>query len=299
MIGEGSSMSASPQSPPALKRDKYALIVQADGDGGDTAQREGFVWFGLFIRRKMGLADPAYVNLKLSFEETIDLLEVNRSGEFRRHPDQTQWWSDPKKFSRDQQIPIVAAMGAWRLTAPLERLWQATVKRGRVCQNGDAVGVDHYNLFQRARGPEFEIDPLGELQLLGMAASIMARKLDDVSDDLNHIVALCASTLVNPTRTARKAIRAYLEARPITYGSYLQRYYAKYGATVPDLSVQKDRIQGWIDQGVKKVPPDPNCSAVLGALRWYFRPETGGNPAIAELYRPIVDEYLPQEGARQ
>jgi hypothetical protein len=275
------------------------LIVQSDGDGGDTAQREGFVWFGLFLRRtKLGLADPSYIDLKLSFKDTISLLEIDQSGEFRRHPDPTKWWSDPKKFSRDQQIPIVAALGVWGLKENLERLWAATVKRGRVCQNGDAVGPDHYNLFQRSRSAQLDVDPAGELQLLAMAASLMARNTDDVSDDLNHIVALSVSTLVNPTRTSRKAIKAYITSRPHTCGSYLQRYYEKFGTKVPDVGLQKTRIQGWIDQGIGTVPPDADCSPVFGALRWYFRPENGGNPGIAELYRPIVDKYLPGEGDR-
>lgn len=279
---------------PPFHRDRYGLIVQADGDGGDTAQREGFVWFGLYLRRtKLSLEDPPYVGLKLSFKDTISLLEIGQSGEFRRHPEPAQWWSDPKKFSRDQQIPIVAALGALELKEPLERLWTATVKRGRVCQNGDAVGPDHYNLFQRARSAQLEVDPAGELQLLGMAASLMARNPDDVSDDLNHTVALSFSTLVNPTRTSRKAITAYLRNRPHTYGSYLNRYYATFGGNVPDLGLQKSRIQQWIDD---KVSPDTGCTPVFGALRWYFRAENGGNPGIGELYRPIVDDYLPQMG---
>lgn len=292
-----STPTAGSESWPNIHRDSYGLIVQSDGDGGDTAQREGFVWFAIFIRRmKLGLGDPNYLNLKLTFEETVALLEVNQSGQFRRHPDPSQWWSDSTKFSRDQQTPIVAALGVWGLRSPLERLWRETENRGRQCQNGDAVGPDHCNLFQRARGQELEIDPLGELQLLGMAGSLLARGSDDVSDDLNHIVALSASTLVNPTKTSRRAISAYLESRPHTCGSYLERYRRVFGSEAPDREAQKRAIQDWILQGVS---PDAHCSPALGALRWYFRPETGGNPAIAELYRPVVDEYLPRQGEVQ
>lgn len=282
---------------PAFHRDKFGLIVQSDGDGGDTAQREGFVWLALFIRqKKLNLGDPSYVNGRLTFKDTMTLLEVHQTGIFRRHPDPAHWWSDPSKFSRDQQIPIVAALGAWALTEPLERLWRATVGRGRICQNGDAVGPDHYNLFQRSRGATLEIDPAGELQLLAMNASIIARSPDDVSDDLNHIVSLAVSALVNPTRTSRRAIASYVNDRPHTCGSYLERYYQSFGRTVSDLGLQKARIEGWIDQGIDAIPPDPGCSPVYGALRWYFRPETGGNPGIADLYRPIVDGYFSREG---
>src|SRR5262249_18631051 len=154
---------------------------------------------------------------------------VNKSGLFRRHPTQH---NDPNDFSRDQQTPLVAAMGAWGLREPLERLWNATMKRGRVCQNGDAVGTDHYNLFQRARGAHLEVDPLRELQVRGMLASFMTRKAGDVSDDLNHIVNLGMASLVTPTRTSRLATKEYLRDRPHTCGSYLSQYYAQFGSRV-------------------------------------------------------------------
>jgi hypothetical protein len=276
---------------PKFHRDTNGLIVQADGDGGDTAQREGFVWFGLYVRRnKLRLPDPDYVDLRLTFPETMRLLEVGESGLFRRHPTQH---NEPSDFSRDQQTPIVAAMGVWALRQPLERLWAATVKRGRVCQNGDAVGADHYNLFQRARGPELEIDPLGELQLRGMLGSFLTRKPGDVSDDLNNIVSLALASLVSPTRTSRLATKEYLSGRPHTCGSYLDQYYAKPHPKSIDVKLQEQDISAWIAEGRST---DPGCSPAFGALRWYFRPESGGNPGIAELYRPIVNDYLVAEG---
>ena len=86
-----------------MHRDKYGLIVQADGNPGDTAQREGFVWFGKWIRecvlKKPWIEKPAP---PLTFEATINLLEIEKSGIFRRTPDPTTHWSRPEEASNAQ-----------------------------------------------------------------------------------------------------------------------------------------------------------------------------------------------------
>jgi len=35
-----------------------------------------------------------------------------------------------------------------------------------------------------------------------------------------------------------------------------------------------------------------DCPRVLGALRWYFRAESGGCSILAELYEPMVNRWL-------
>ena len=55
--------------------DNLGLLVQRDGDGGDTAQREGWAWFGVGIRTKiLGTSWP--LTPLLPFEQTMDLLVV-------------------------------------------------------------------------------------------------------------------------------------------------------------------------------------------------------------------------------
>jgi hypothetical protein len=46
-----------------------------------------------------------------------------------------------------------------------------------------------------------------------------------------------------------------------------------------------------IDQGIAS-GWQTDSSRVYGAIRWYQRGETGANPALAELYRPIIKAYL-------
>src|ERR1700737_539012 len=65
--------------------DDYGLIVQRDKDGGDTAQREGWAWFGTWIRLNV-LNQPWPVKRDLSFAQVLSLLEVDESGNFRRNP---------------------------------------------------------------------------------------------------------------------------------------------------------------------------------------------------------------------
>src|SRR5260370_26020407 len=98
---------------PGIYFDSNGLLVQRDGDGGDTAQREGWAWFGNWLRTvELKMSSP--VVLPISFAATMNLLEApSRPGEFRRHPTQPGFKSDPDAFSRDQIIPLVASMGVW------------------------------------------------------------------------------------------------------------------------------------------------------------------------------------------
>ena len=96
-------------------------------DGGDTAQREGWYWFGVWIRQNK-LNDPWNVSRRLTFPEVIRLLEPDSDGVFYRHPKLAPWNNPYDKqwgFSRDQMIPLVAAMGVWGMTTELRRLWNA------------------------------------------------------------------------------------------------------------------------------------------------------------------------------
>ena len=73
------------------------------GDGGDTAQREGWYWLGVWIRQNTpGL--PAFVpDRRLTFQEVLALLEPNRDGVFYRHPKLSPWNNPHSKefgFSR-------------------------------------------------------------------------------------------------------------------------------------------------------------------------------------------------------
>lgn len=112
--------------------DQYGLIVQQDANGnfngGDTAQREGWYWMGVWIREHTPGLEPWKYKRKLTFDQVIELLEPNSDGIFYRHPKQAPFNNPFDKewgFSRDQMIPLVAAMGLWGKKDAIKRLWDA------------------------------------------------------------------------------------------------------------------------------------------------------------------------------
>jgi hypothetical protein len=109
---------------------------------------------------------------------------------------------------------------------------------------------------------------------------------DDVGDDLNFVVSLAAAKLWRPTKTSRQATVEYRDTRPVNYGCYLERYRKQY-LEPSDSSLMKQRIDAWI---AKKVTPD--CHPAVGALRWYFRPETRAGWGPAAVYERVLLDYL-------
>jgi len=137
--------------------DASGLIVhrRPDGsfDGGDTAQREGWYWLGVWIRQNTPGLPPWTPTRKLTFDQVLKLLEPNGDGVFYRHPSMAPYNNPRDKtygFSRDQMVPLVAAMGVWGKYDPLHRLWDALPEDalGKHAFNGNwrnALGQDGMN----------------------------------------------------------------------------------------------------------------------------------------------------------
>ena len=300
--------------------DADGLIVHRGNDGGDTAQREGWYWFGVWVLEHV-LHDPWTTPRTLTFPQVLRLLEPNGDGVFYRHPKLPPWNNPHAKdfgFSRDQMIPLVAAMGVWGATDALHRLWNALpqdpvggtkhtfngpwieIFGKKIAHQGDIVGPMTINLFRRAwnEDPMPAADhngPGGELELLanvGVRLQAAAKDMDDTGDDLNLIVMLIMSMLRFPTDIARQAVQHYKQ-RPLSYGSYLGAYRKVYGV---DTSVPPGDIIGRMNAGIHAMPPTapwpPNSAAAYGAVRWYHRPEVGANPLLAKLYASIIHRYF-------
>jgi hypothetical protein len=96
--------------------DEWGLIVQKDGDGGDSAYRTalaatlfnmvGVPMGGLMLTHN--LISQCYLG----------------SGIWRRHPDTGEWYSDPDTFSRDQMAKVMLALmvGGFEIHAK-QTLW--------------------------------------------------------------------------------------------------------------------------------------------------------------------------------
>jgi len=272
--------------------DAYALIVQQDGDGGDTLQREGMYAFG-----KKLLYDRSTNTVVVSEEnparrdpaQIMSKFEV-QPGVYVRHPDPTHWYSNPETTSRDQIVPVIAYCAAYHDYARLWRLFVATAKRGFFAQNILDTGegetkvkvpdtmIGHLGLFIRAGGEwTAPLYPLlfitDTVDLIGTIIDVIplhweetgkklrSRDLGDV-DDNNTIIADLLAARYKPTPISWLNRQIYALTRPINYGNTVL------GESNP----------------------------VMGALAWYHRTEAGGNEEIAELYRPLVEEYFsPQE----
>jgi hypothetical protein len=123
----------------AILYDADGLIVHEDG-GGDTAQREGWYWLGVWIRQNTQGLQPWTPARKLTFDQVLKLLEPKGDGVFYRHPKSSPYNNPHDKefgFSRDQMLPLVAAMGVWGKKAEVRRLWDALPE--------DALGKHAFN----------------------------------------------------------------------------------------------------------------------------------------------------------
>lgn len=166
--------------------------------------------------------------------------------------------------------------------------------------SGDIVGPMTVNLFRRAMGENPEIPlsalrlpavnsgggALGEAELalnVGIRLAAADRDWDDTGDDLNLIVKLLMARL-NPTTVSEAAANLYAASRPHSYGSFLGTYLGEYGEDATDI---RTRIHNGIGAGWQ-----PDTLAIIGAVRWYHRKDTGANPRLADLYDPIIARYL-------
>lgn len=108
--------------------DKFGLLVQKPpkADGGDGAQRLGMFYYGHYLLNKPPFridaseydCNKTTFNYLSSFEQKLALIH-DGSGNFRRHPDSSKWYSDWNRMSRDQMTPLIICMGAYKLKRPL------------------------------------------------------------------------------------------------------------------------------------------------------------------------------------
>jgi len=267
--------------------DSFGLIVQNDGDGGDTLQREGMYAFGVWARARSNISPLAIPEMsdRGAAKTVIEKFEV-RPGIYVRHPDSSRWSSKPETTSRDQLIPVIAYCAAYRDYGRLWRLFKAVARRGFFAQNLVKNGPDkfrrkipdtmiaHLGLFIRAGGrstwPLYPLLLMMDLvHLLGTLLSLIPIHIPDGSvrfrwkegrdvDDNNLILA--------------HLMAAYFVSTPLSWID--RKLYAR----------TRRSNQGTTVRG--------ETNAVMGALVWYHRAEAGGNPEMAALYRPLIEKYF-------
>jgi hypothetical protein len=211
--------------------DDYGLIVHnlEQWGGGDTAQREGMWSYG------MALAFPEKcAEIRERFERSLQLLERS-PGNYSRHtlvPGAPDWYADASDFTRDQSIPLVAAMGRLKMRDRLKAFFDANLKRGMIAQNGrDPWWWPYYLAFwvralaeSKSQTWQPYLSPLlwlGDISLIfaSVVKCIQASLDEEHSDDLNFQIILIQSNSVTDTPYAKFARWIYSNFRPALKGT--------------------------------------------------------------------------------
>lgn len=163
-------------------------------------------------------------------------------------------WNDTSEFSRDQQDPLTIAAGLYGLE------WITRRAPWFKYQNKDIGSPMTWALNIRARrwsGLHWLLYLFDLGLLISVLITILDRDPDSVDDD-NLLCRLIQSQLVLSTPVSWLARKLYSRFRPWNYGN------------------------------VYKV----ETNHIMGAIAWKHRPESGGNTAMIELWRPIVMKYF-------
>lgn len=251
-------------------RDEFGLIVQRDGDGGDTLQREGMYAFAASFPEAHDHADmPGHSMMVLG----IATSELYKDGILIRNPIR---WNDPNDVSRDQQDAFVIAMGASGNLNFVRAIMKRHLKRFGKYQNADIANLSTVALYLRALNQIISYPFLFffDLGLVFSSVQIALDKNPDHVDDNNHLMRLMQAKTRMPTFVSDMAWRLYFKYRPWNYGC------------MESASKVDDKI---VATGNMRV-----YHPVIGALRWYHRAESGGNPEFAEFYKAILYSKWPE-----
>lgn len=266
--------------------DEHGLVVhKIDGkiDGGDSPQRTGTLWTALSCLEGEHPILDGFTYGKENVEKVLKAIQI-KPGVWIRHPNSCDpWHSDPKEFSRDQQTPLVIALGFYR--GEFQAAWQALAdtekahrERWWKYQNRDWATVQQINYYHRAfnRNKSYW---LGD-NFLSMDARLQWSKSsnpDDVGDHLNLQLALIQALRRKPTEVVKKAVKFYIKNLRPNYGCFLEE-----GVT-DDQAKQAYTL--WASGRGSLVHPP-----ALGIWKWYLRQPSA--PPLDMIMEPVLERYL-------
>jgi hypothetical protein len=191
-----------------IQFDKYGLVVQTNGDGGDSPARTGLYYFLLALLNEE--------TIKSGLDFFTALLHMQKGfGAFIRNPVN---YNNPKDMSRDQLNPLIIAMGAYRGHSHLlwELLWKR-IKAFGFYPNGDYSSPEHWCMLFRALRLWwlYPIFFLGDIFTLinSIVRCILGTDPNNVGDDINHCMSLLQQ-LKYPTPISWAARKLYSKLRP-------------------------------------------------------------------------------------
>ena len=238
-------------------RDSFGLITQHDFDGGDTAHRTGLFYLGLYLNYKDN--PKAIIKIKEYFKNDLGKIEYD-TGKFVRHPDKNMWYSNPKNFSRDQNTPLIVALGFFEekesIRGNLSQLIKGYGFYPNILKNWtnkekvipldyrDFAGMSDWGSYIRALDNKslYPLLLVSDTQLLGSSIirfSLSYLDQDDSSDDINFSVHLIQSQLVMPTPLSKLAswfykLKSVNKTHPESNSIFSYwRYYFTHGGRPP------------------------------------------------------------------
>ena len=266
----------------------FNLIAQPPPgyDPGDTAQREGMYATGIHLLHRLGkCSDEEYEFTKVRYEEVLSRLsDPFNEGFLRRYPDPAYWGGQSDRFSRDQAIPNVVAMGFMNRQRLSRFFWGHLKSRGLLFMTNtrdnwawqpghpeydpqkykwklpDVTLFSFWALYVRAFR-NYALYPLLLFLDLEMLGSVLIKcfwygKDKSKNDDLNLQIEMLQSMAVMPTPVSKLAVWAYRKFRPYPNNSL--------GAT----------------------------NVAQACLNAYFRNPNHPGPKLEEVYQEITKHYF-------
>jgi hypothetical protein len=222
--------------------DNYKLIVQKDGNAGDTCQRMGYYYFWLSFIPSSGNFPYPTVN---DFKNAYFKLE-KRPGRLCRHP-KPGWWSNDNRISRDQLKGLLFGMWATDSKDLAKRIFKEHLSRGLLFayntgHNNNEPGkkipdltlFDIWALYIRIfkTVPLYPLLPIFDLQLVVNAMGRFLRGAVDPNDvdDLNFVGDLIIG-LETKSIWAKPALWIYRHRNPKPIEAL--RHYFRYETDAP------------------------------------------------------------------
>lgn len=268
--------------------DNQRLIVQSDGDAGDSLHRAGSWALVEKIRQELNVGSSLFDQPERPrpWREAQPLYEV-KPGIYVRHPDKSKWYSNPDTTSRDQLVPAIIALGVHKMRAELWRVEKKILLRGLFAQNIYRNWEPVEN--QKKKIPDTFLFCIGLLiRAWGRWAIPLYPVLIvlDFVDMIGQMIELIPIRVTDEWKVRRKdstdaddmnGINKHLQALfvlPTPFSWASRKLYSKYRmATMGTIELK-----------------EPN--RIMGALVWYNRPAGNGNPEMAEIYRPLIERYF-------
>lgn len=175
------------------------MVVQADGDSGDSAQRTGTVYAmtGLFATS----STPSKLKTaNLEYERSMEALTF-LPGVYRRSSDPAHWGYNPNNFSRDQWSILQLAFAANGDKKRLKESMTQLLKRKGFHQNvhpgtdapenfrktPDFAHPSHFSVYIRGMGYWYAYPALVIIDLL-LLGDLAIRQFHDPANDLDNML---------------------------------------------------------------------------------------------------------------